>query len=122
MVGADQLSGESLFQKKQLDKSRYSAFREIQKQKSICGPTNDLQHVNQYDGSTGQGIDFVNQFKSRVGAMSALNTNDSRGKYCSGTLIGPDLFLTASHCIGVDVLSHFVVFKIEFVQISKTKE
>ncbi len=65
--------------------------------KSICGQ-NDLQQVNSYDGNLGQPVDFVNAHKNPVGAMEDSGS-DKADKFCSGTLIGENLFLTASHCV-----------------------
>lgn len=58
-------------------------------QPSICGETTDWQDVESYDGTLGPSVAFVQAHQSPVG-----KTNNG----CSGTLIGPDLFLTAGHC------------------------
>ncbi|PKL77003.1 MAG: hypothetical protein CVV27_07405 [Candidatus Melainabacteria bacterium HGW-Melainabacteria-1] len=78
---------------------------------SICGK-NDLQHVNSYDGSLGQPVEFVAGRKSAVGALAQGSPDDSR-KFCSGTLIGEDLFLTASHCIDKTITTKWAVFNYE---------
>ncbi|MGV3523997.1 MAG: trypsin-like serine peptidase [Candidatus Sericytochromatia bacterium] len=76
---------------------------------SICGP-NDLQHVNSYDGKLGPSVEFVRKHQAPVAAM-AKGTAESNRKFCSGTMIGPDLFLTASHCIDATITQDkFVVF------------
>ena len=60
----------------------------------------DPQHVNSYDGRLGCRRP-TKKYKGAVGAMSSKNT-PTGGKYCSGTLIGNDLFLTASHRVFFD--------------------
>jgi len=77
-----------------------------------CGPTEDLQDVEQYDGLDGVSQAFVNLHERPVGQIQWLNdlatrytnpgdVNDAR--WCSGTQISADLFLTAGHCFDVDV-------------------
>lgn len=79
---------------------------------STCGP-DDLQHVNSYDGKLGQPVEFVNAKKPAVGAMATGNT-DKSSKFCSGTLIGENLFLTASHCVdGATNGNTYVAFNYE---------
>ena len=65
---------------------------ETSESKSICGRTNDLQEVPEYDGTLGISIGFVAQHETPVGAI--LNAGGS--PYCSGTLISENLFLTAA--------------------------
>jgi len=76
-------------------------FQEGVSANSICG-SNELQHVNDYNGNPGQPVEFVKKHKSAVGALAKGDPANSR-KFCSGTLIGEDLFLTASHCIDASV-------------------
>lgn len=64
---------------------------------SICG-SNDLQQVNSYDGKLGPSIEFVKTFEKAVGAMESEG-KDSSSKFCTGTLISEDLFITAAHCV-----------------------
>lgn len=78
---------------------------------SICGK-NDLQQVNDYDGKLGQPIDFVVKHKGPVGAL-ADGSPQSSDKFCSGTLISEDLFLTASHCIDSEIVGKWTVFNFE---------
>jgi V8-like Glu-specific endopeptidase len=77
-------------------------------QESICG-TNHMQHVSEYDGKRGQPFEFVNKYEQAVGAL-ANGTAPNTSKYCSGTLISEDLFLTAAHCIDTGILKEFAVF------------
>jgi hypothetical protein len=59
----------------------------IEQQESQCGSTWDLQDVELYDGSDPV---YSQAFVARYqGAF---------GKRCSGTLIGPDKFITVEHC------------------------
>ncbi|USK32146.1 trypsin-like peptidase domain-containing protein [Bacillus sp. F19] len=74
---------------------------------SPCGPVNDLQHVEQYNGNLGVTSAFVSAHQAPVGQVQWNNNlasiytnpgNVSGVRWCSGTLISDDLFLTAGHC------------------------
>jgi V8-like Glu-specific endopeptidase len=76
-------------------------------EESQCGPTLDFQDVEQYNGAYPVSVDFVQRRQRAVGQIqweSDLaaryddpgNVNGQR--WCSGTLIAPNLFLTAGHC------------------------
>lgn len=80
-------------------------------EESLCG-TRDLQHVNSYNGRLGVSQTYVKKYKGAVGALTSKNT-PTGGKYCTGTLIGNDLFLTASHCVSSSTTSHYVAFRYE---------
>jgi len=75
---------------------------------SICG-TSNLQQVEDYDGSRGQPVEFVATHAPAVAAM-AYGTPDSSNKYCTGTMISENLFLTASHCVDSTTLHDYAVF------------
>lgn len=80
-------------------------------EESLCGPR-DLQHVNSYNGRLGVSQTYVKKYKGAVGALSSKNT-PTGSKYCTGTLIGSDLFLTASHCVSQKTVGHYVAFRYE---------
>src|SRR5262245_45226638 len=82
-------------------------------QESICGRTNDAQHVNSYNGTLGPSIAFVQANKGSKGAMESTNSDSQQVKYCSGTLIAADLFLTAGHCVDASTVGDFVAFNYE---------
>jgi V8-like Glu-specific endopeptidase len=74
---------------------------------SICGAVDDSQAIEQYDGTLGVTAAFTAQHQSAVGQIqwnddlatiytNPGNVNDVR--WCSGTMISNDLFLTAGHC------------------------
>jgi V8-like Glu-specific endopeptidase len=74
---------------------------------SICGAADDSQDVEQYDGNLGVTAAFVAEHQRSVGQIqwnSDLASiyqnpgNVSGTRWCSGVLIGEDLFLTAGHC------------------------
>lgn len=74
---------------------------------TICGGTNDAQEVEQYDGSLGPTTEFVADHERPVGQLQwnddlatkyAQPGNVSGVRWCSGTLISCDLFLSAGHC------------------------
>jgi V8-like Glu-specific endopeptidase len=74
---------------------------------SQCGEENESQHVESYDGTLGVTIDFV---EAHQGPVGNIQWNDNLGdlyqnpgdvggvRWCSGTMISEDLFLTAGHC------------------------
>jgi len=74
---------------------------------SQCGTADDSQPVEQYDGTLGVTAAFVTAHQAPVGQLQ-WNTNlasiyDNPGnvsgvRWCTGTLISNDLFLSAGHC------------------------
>jgi V8-like Glu-specific endopeptidase len=75
--------------------------------KSICGGIDDSQPVEQYDGTLGVSREFVDEHQRSVGQLQWNDDladrydepgNVSGVRWCSGTLISDDLFLTAGHC------------------------
>jgi V8-like Glu-specific endopeptidase len=81
---------------------------------SICGPTDDSQHVEEYDGTLGVPKSFVAMHEPATAQIrwkrdlklrfpAPHNPGNVQGvKWCSGTLIAKDLLLTAAHCFEVD--------------------
>ncbi len=74
---------------------------------SICGGVDDSQPVEQYDGTLGVTQAFVSahqppvgqlQWNDNLGAIYTNPGNVSNVRWCSGTLVSRDLFLTAGHC------------------------
>jgi V8-like Glu-specific endopeptidase len=74
---------------------------------SQCGAVDDSQAVEQYDGSLGVTADFVSAHQAAVGQLQWNDNvatiyrdpgNVSGERWCSGTLIAGNLFLTAGHC------------------------
>ena len=73
---------------------------------SICGVADDSQQVELYDGTLGVTAAFVNdhqlpvaqvQWNANLGAVFTNPGNVSGVRWGSGTMIGPDLFLTCGH-------------------------
>lgn len=78
---------------------------------SQCGSTINWQDVERYDGSLGVTKEFVKDKSPKVGQLQwrynfsdeFKNNNDNPGalmgtRWCTGTLIGKDIFITAGHC------------------------
>ena len=74
---------------------------------SICGGIDESQDVERYDGNLGVTQQFVRdherpvgqlQWNDNLGAIYDDPGNVSNVRWCSGTLISADLFLTAGHC------------------------
>lgn len=78
---------------------------------SLCGAS-DMQHVNSYNGRLGVSQAYVKKYKGAVGALTKTNSA-SGSKFCTGTLIGPNLFLTASHCVSSAIVGQYVSFRYE---------
>ena len=100
-----------LFISKLSNPSVYSAPVTLNQPESICG-NNDLQQIEAYNGSdAGLGFDvnFVSNAGRSVGAIKTSASASLTG-YCSGTLVGNNLFLTASHCVGNGTVGDFVAF------------
>ena len=80
----------------------YADFLESQ-----CGASDDSQAVEQYDGTLGVSAQFVADHQGAVGQLqwndnlSSIYTNPgdvSDERWCTGTMITNNLFLTAGHC------------------------
>lgn len=82
-------------------------------QPSICGSTNDAQHVNNYNGALGPTVAFVQTHKTSKGALETSATASQSAKYCSGSLIATNLFLTAGHCVDSSTVGDYVAFNYE---------
>ncbi len=79
---------------------------------SMCGK-DDKQEVNSYDGTLGESVEFVKKYQGAVAALENAGTDNS-SKFCSGTMISPNLFLTASHCVeSGDATKNFLSFNYE---------
>lgn len=78
---------------------------------SICGSSDDSQHVELYDGTLGVTREWVDRFEPPVGQLQWLDDlasrfsgpgeaagNVSGARWGSGGLITRDLFITAGHC------------------------
>lgn len=74
---------------------------------AICGGIDESQPVEQYDGTLGVTTAFVDEHQGPVGQvqwnnnLGAVYTNPgnvSGVRWCSGTLISCNLFLSAGHC------------------------
>lgn len=81
-------------------------------QPTVCGPADESQFVNDYDGTLGPTTAFVQTHKASKGGLTASASPTARA-YCSGTLIGTNLFLTAGSCIGASMTGHQVVMNYE---------
>jgi V8-like Glu-specific endopeptidase len=84
------------------ERDEYSTLLE-----SICGAVDDSQAVEQYNGGLGVTQAFVAnnqravgqiQWNANLGSVFTNPGNVSDVRWCSGTLISNDLFLTAGHC------------------------
>lgn len=82
-------------------------------QLTICGSTDDSQYVNDYNGTLGPSVSFVQTYKTSKAALASSATSTSSGKYCSGSLIGSNLFLTAGHCVDSSTIGDYVSFNYE---------
>ncbi len=88
---------------------------QLQMEESICKNIDDSQPVEFYDGTLGVSKAFVEKMSRSVGQLqwkynfggTFNGPNDSEGdvkgvRWCTGTLIGKDIFITAGHCFDRD--------------------
>ena len=94
------------FQAKLDAPEEYDPREWLDKSKTICRD-NNLVDVIDYKGDRGVEIEWVRQQAVPVGALQHKRNGK---KFCSGTLISENLFLTANHCIGADIEEDYVVF------------
>jgi S1-C subfamily serine protease len=88
-------------------------------QHTICGPTDESQWVNDYNGTLGPTTTFVAANKASKGALATGSAANS-SKYCSGTLISANTFLTAGHCVDSSSVGEYAVFNYERARGSTT--
>lgn len=90
--------------------SAWTLVRNRHREESLCGP-DSTQDVELYDGKLGPSQDFVRERYPAVGQVQwnadlaakfnkpgDVPGNVSDVRWCTGTLIAKDLFLTAGHC------------------------
>lgn len=82
-------------------------------QHTICGTVDDSQNVNHYTGTLGVSTAYVQSHKGSKGALETSATASSSAKYCSGSMISADLFLTAGHCVDSASIGDYVAFNYE---------
>lgn len=100
-----------LFISKLNNPTGYSAPIALNQQESICG-ANNFQHIESYNNnfsSIGFNTSVVTVAGRSVGAIKP-SASAAASSYCSGTLVGNNLFLTASHCVGNGTVGDFVAF------------
>ncbi|WP_250435491.1 serine protease [Caballeronia sp. ATUFL_F2_KS9A] len=107
----------------QLSKQREETARELASWKrylenfdleSQCGPLDDSQDVEFYDGTRGPSAKFVSDHEKAVVLIKWIDDvkgrigpdgdpgNVAGVRWCSGTLIAPSKVLTARHCTDID--------------------
>ncbi|WP_434418078.1 trypsin-like serine peptidase [Nannocystis pusilla] len=84
-------------------------------ERELCGP-NDMQYVNAYAGDLGVTKDYVREHKGPVGAMATSDRPEEGYKFCSGTLVATNVFLTASVCVDAKTVGRFVTMNYELSQ------
>lgn len=81
----------------------------LKKHETHCGKS-DFKNIYEYKGELGPSRKFVLKNATPVGAISTTTHQNGLNKFCSGTLISENLFLTACHCIDGKSTNDFVVF------------
>ncbi|WP_434423892.1 trypsin-like serine peptidase [Nannocystis pusilla] len=87
---------------------------------ATCGDVIDLQYVNAYDGALGVDKAYVRAHKGPVGVLATTGVATEGVKFCSGTLVGTNLFLTASHCVDAHAVERFVGMNYEYYRGDET--
>ncbi len=85
----------------------------IDREGVILGFGNTLSFVNVYEEQHGVSVEFVRDHKRPVGTITADPLQGLHEKFCSGTLIDDNLFLTAGHCYKSDIENMNVAFNWE---------
>lgn len=115
LISGPTLANNPAFENKLANPNSFKVDRDLSDNgRSICGQ-NDLQFINDYDGQLGPSIEFVDAMKYSVGALASPTDK----KYCTGTLIGESLFLTASHCVDSTTLNDHISFNYEYASGAK---
>lgn len=91
------------------EKDDFEVNREIETKESLCAEPNYID-IYKYNGEMGPPRDFILKHSGPVGAMCKSKLQNSKTKYCSGTLISKNLFLTANHCVNKYSVGDFVAF------------
>lgn len=108
------------FTRKLAEGAAYRVNRDVAATESICGQS-DLVKINDYTGNLGQPVEYTKLHKFAVGAMASSNGANAGDKYCTGTLVGPDLFITAGHCVDSTTAGHdYVAMNFEYAAGSST--
>lgn len=77
---------------------------------TLCG-ADDMQEVEQYDGTLGPTIAFVNahqgpvfslKWKSDLASRYTNPGNVNGSRWCTGTMLSNDIAITAGHCFDID--------------------
>lgn len=109
-AGAESTGNSAAFARKLANPSAYKFTFEVTAA-SICGNSDDMQHVEEYNGSLpGFSKAYVDSNSPSVGALAMGPAGPNSRKFCSGTLISEDMFITASHCVDGDITKSFAVF------------
>ena len=99
------------FLKQKEQKDEYKVDTNLPKE-SLCEKP-DFKGIEEYQGELGPSRQFVQRHARPVGAICIDTRQNSLNKFCSGTLISQNLFLTANHCIDLNITNRFVAFNYE---------
>ena len=77
------------------------------------GYGNPLVYINEYEERKGVSEESVRAYQRHVGTIAANNIVGDQNKSCSGTLIGPNLFITAGHCYRSNIEEMYIAFDYE---------
>jgi V8-like Glu-specific endopeptidase len=84
---------------------------ELVTQASICGSSNDMQNVEQYNGLLGPSTAFAAahqspvfnlKWKSDLSSRYTKPGNVAGARWCTGTMLTADIGITAGHCFDID--------------------
>lgn len=95
------------------DEDKFDEVIGNSKMNIVLGYGNSLAYINEYKEKKGVSEENVQKYKKHVGTIAASNIVGDPDKFCSGTLIDKNLFITAGHCHKSNIEEMYIAFNYE---------